>query len=144
MYHVNNLGFFRDIADENSFELETSNFQDRLEVILGRRVPIFVALTWFKVLFKAPKYRDFGCFYIIIYNSSGKSDRGDAESPKSGRSPDFGAWSGRSPDHALNFISVLKYDWNSLHNVRHTKNQFKSDRFYEKLWNLPELLYIIM
>ena len=45
MYHVNNLGFFRDIADENSFELETSNFQDRLEVISGRPVPIFVALT---------------------------------------------------------------------------------------------------
>ena len=45
MYHVNNLGFFRDIADEKSFELETSNFQDRLEVISGRPVPIFVALT---------------------------------------------------------------------------------------------------
>ena len=45
MYHVNNLGFFRDIADENSFELETSNFQDRLEVISGRPVLIFVALT---------------------------------------------------------------------------------------------------
>ena len=45
IYHVNNLGFFRDIADENSFELETSNFQDRLEVISGRPVPIFVALT---------------------------------------------------------------------------------------------------
>ena len=45
MYHVNNLGFFRDIADENSFELETSNFQDRLKVISGRPVPIFAALT---------------------------------------------------------------------------------------------------
>ena len=45
MYHVNNLGFFRDIADEKSFELETSNFQERLKVISGRPVPIFVALT---------------------------------------------------------------------------------------------------
>ena len=45
MYHVNNLGFFRDIADENSFGLETSNFQDRLEIISGRTVLIIVALT---------------------------------------------------------------------------------------------------
>ena len=45
IYPVNNLGFFRDIADEKSFDLDTSNFHDRLEVISGRPVPIFVALT---------------------------------------------------------------------------------------------------
>ena len=44
MYPVDNLGFFRDITVEKSKKLETSNFQDRLEVISGHSVPIFVAL----------------------------------------------------------------------------------------------------
>ena len=79
--------------------------------------------------------------YIFTYHSFGKSDRGVFGS---GRSPDPGAWSGRSPDHALNNVSVQKYDWTFIKYVRSIKNPFNSDRFYEKLWNLPKLLYLIM